>query len=164
MLNKLSIDEVEQDAKEARESPEKCTVTRKLGAEWLGGRRSKITSGKKELFVGGDQDFGAMSVALASFLACEIDLIATQATARGIEIERMSIEGTGEFNMARYLGGMASGPRPGYDRVNYTLKIKSRNASEEQLRDLAKLCETSSPVGDTFARAVPISMKVVVEN
>jgi uncharacterized OsmC-like protein len=163
MLNQLNVEEVEQDAREARMNPEKCSITRKLEAEWVGGTRSQIHSGNKELFIGVDQDFGAMSVALASLLGCEIDLIATQATVRGIELERLQIEGTGDFNFARYVGGMNSGPSPGYDSVKYTVRIKSKNATEEQLRDLVKLCETSSPVGDTFSRAVHLSMNVVIE-
>ncbi|HYB03220.1 MAG TPA: OsmC family protein [Nitrososphaerales archaeon] len=163
MLNQMSVDEVERDAKEARENPEKCSVTRKLEADWVGGTRSRIHSGNKELFIGGDQDYGAMSVALASLLGCEIDLIATQATVRGIELDKLSIEGTGDFNFARYVGGINSGPSSGYDNVRYTIRIKSKNATEGQLRDLVKLCETSSPVGDTFSRAVHLSMNVVIE-
>jgi TusA-related sulfurtransferase/uncharacterized OsmC-like protein len=163
MLNQLNIDEVEHYAKVARENPEKCSMSRKLEAEWVGGTRSRIHSGSKELFMGGDQDFGAMSVALASSLGCEIDLIATQATVRGIELERLSIEGAGDFNFALYVGGMRNGPSPGYDNVKYIVKIKSKHATEAQLRDLVKLCETSSPVGDTFSRAVHLSMDVIIE-
>lgn len=38
MLNQLSVDEVERDAREAQENPEKCSITRKLEAEWVGER------------------------------------------------------------------------------------------------------------------------------
>lgn len=161
-LNGLEIEEVKKYALVARETPEKCAFTRRLGADWVGGTRARVYSKDKELFVGGDEDFGAMSVALASLLACEIDLLATQATARGIELEKLSIEGTGDFNAARYLGG-GEGPNPGFHKIEYTLRIKSKNATKDQLEDLAKLCETSSPVADSFARSVPIAMKLVLE-
>lgn len=163
ILNQLDVDELEQNARKARAHPDKCSITRKLEAEWVGGTRSRVLSGNKELFMGGDQDFGAMSVVLASLLGCEIDLITTNATVRGIELERLSIEGSGDFNLARYVGGMGDGPSPGYNNVKYIVRIKSKNATKEQLRDLVKLCETSSPVGDTFSRAVQLSMDVVVE-
>ena len=162
-LNQLEVNEVERYSRIAREHPEKCSKVLKLDAEWVGGTRSRTYPSSKELFMGGDQDFGAMSVALASLLGCEIDLIATQATVRGIELEKLSIEGTGDFNLARYLGGMNNGVSPGYNKVKYVVKIKSKNATEEQLRDLVKLCETSSPVGDTFSSAVRLSMDVVIE-
>jgi uncharacterized OsmC-like protein len=161
-LNGLEIDQVRKDALEARQNPEKCRMVRKLSAEWVGGTRARVYSGNKEIFVGGEKDFGAMSVALASLLACEIDLLSTQATARGIEIEKLSIEGTGDFNAARYLSG-GMGPNAGFDKIEYTLRIKSKNATREQLEDLVKLCETSSPVGDTFSRSVPISMKLQLD-
>ncbi|HKW05759.1 MAG TPA: OsmC family protein [Nitrososphaerales archaeon] len=161
-LNGLEVEQVRKDAVEARENPENCAVSRKLHAEWVGGTRARVYSGDNEIFIGGEGDFGAMSVALASLLACEIDVLATAATDRRIEIQKLSIEGTGDFNYAKYVAG-GKGPDPGYQRVEYTVKIKSRNATMEQLEDLAKLCETSSPVGDTFSRSVPTSLKLKLE-
>ena len=161
-LNGLEVVQVRKDAIEARENPKKCNVSRKLNAEWVGGTRARVYSRDKEIFVGGDNDFGAMSVALASLFACEIDLLATVATERWIELEKLSIEGTGDFNYAKYVAG-GKGPDPGYQKIQYTLKIKAKNAAREQLEDLAKLCETSSPVGNTFTRTVPISMKLIIE-
>jgi uncharacterized OsmC-like protein len=161
-LNGLQVDQVRKDALEARESPEKCAVSRKLTAEWVGGTRARVFSGDKEIFVGGENDFGAMSVALASLLACEVDLLATVATERGLELENLSIEGTGDFNYAKYVSG-GKGPEPGFRKIEYTLRIKSKNATKTQLQELAKLCETSSPVGDTFSRSVPISMKLQLD-
>lgn len=161
-LNGLDIEQVRKDALEARENPEKCAATRKLDAEWVGATRARVYSGDKEIFIGGEKDFGAMSVALASLFACEIDVLATAATERGIELEKLSIEGVGDFNYAKYVAG-GNGPDPGYQKIQYNLKIKSKNATREQLRDLAKLCESSSPVGYTFARSVPIQMKLTIE-
>jgi hypothetical protein len=96
-------------------------------------------------------------------MGCEIDLIATQPSVRGIELESLSIEGTGDFNFTKYVGGMSNEPSPGYNNVKYFVRIKSKNATEEQLRDLVMLCETSSPVGDTFSRVVHLSMDVIIE-
>jgi TusA-related sulfurtransferase/uncharacterized OsmC-like protein len=157
-LNGMEIEEVRKYASLARQNPEKYAAQRKLGAEWVGGTRAKVYSGDKEIFIGGEEDFGAMSVSLASLLACEIDLLATHATARGIEIEKLSIEGTGDYNLAKYLNG-GIGPDPGFQRIEFTVRIKSTNATREQLEDLVGLCETSSPVGSTYSRSVPISMK-----
>ena len=103
-----------------------------------------------------------MSVTLASLLACELDLIATHATLQGIELERLSLEGEGDFNQARYLG-IASEPRPGYTQVSYTVRIKAKNATNAQLEDLVKLCETASPVGDTLSRGVVLKLNAIIE-
>ncbi len=89
-------------------------------------------------------------------------MIATHATLRGIEAERLSIEGNGTFDLGRYMGA-AKEPPSGFQRVAYTVHIKAKNATAAQLKDLVKLCETHSPVGDSLARAVLLSLKVEVE-
>lgn len=51
-----------------------------LTAEWAGGSRSRVFSRfGKQLFIGGDGEFGAMGVTLASFLARELDQIVNHA-------------------------------------------------------------------------------------
>ncbi|MDE1858382.1 MAG: hypothetical protein KGI26_04890, partial [Thaumarchaeota archaeon] len=80
-LNDVKLKELVEYIADKRAHPEKCNVRRTLRAEWVGGTRARVFSDSgKEMFVGGDGDFGAMSVALASFLACELDVIATHAT------------------------------------------------------------------------------------
>lgn len=161
-LNLLDADELRNEVLELKRNLTKCKKVRKLTAEWVGGTRARVYSGDKQIFIGGEQDFGAMSVTLASFLACEVDVIATHATLRGIELERLTLEGTGDFNTARYMG-VANEPSPGFQKIEYTMRVKAKNATTEQLRELAKLCETASPVGDTLARRVPTTMKILVE-
>lgn len=162
-LNSVDVKELEEYIAERKESPEKCNVRRTLKAEWVGGTRARVYSDSgKELFVGGANDFGAMSVALASLLACELDVIATHATLRGIELEKLTIEGTGDFNNAKYLG-VARDPGPGYRQISYTVRIRAKNATDDQLKDLVKLCETASPVGDTLSRNVALRLDTVIE-
>ena len=162
-LNAVNVKELKDYVAERKAKPEKCNVRRTLKAEWVGGTRARVHSDSgKELFIGGDEDFGAMTVALASLLACELDVIATHATLRGIELEKLSVEGTGDFNNARYLG-VARKPSPGYKQINYTVRIKAKNATKEQLKDLVRLCETASPVGDTMSRKVPLKLNAIIE-
>ena len=162
-INSVDVKELTEYVAERKANPEKCNVRRTLRAEWVGGTRARVYSDSgKELFVGGEDDFGAMSVALASLLACEVDVIATHATLRGIELEELSLEGTGDFNNARYLG-VAREPNPGYKQIGYTVRIRAKNATKEQLEDLAKLCETASPVGDTLSRNVMLKLDVDIE-
>jgi uncharacterized OsmC-like protein len=162
-INAVNVKELTEYVAERKANPEKCNVSRTLRAEWVGGTRARVYSDSgKELFVGGEDDFGAMSVALASLLACEVDVIATHATLRGIELEELSLEGTGDFNNARYLG-VAREPNPGYKQIGYTVRIRAKNATKDQLEDLVKLCETASPVGDTLSRNVMLNLNVVIE-
>lgn len=161
-INQIDADALRQEVKNLKENPEKCRTERKVVAEWVGGTRSRISAGSRELFVGGAGDFRAMPLALASFLACEVDVIATHATLRGIELERLTVEGNGTFDRGRYMGA-AKDPSSGFQNVGYTVRIKAKNATAEQLKDLVRLCETHSPVGDSLARAVPLTLKIEVE-
>lgn len=161
-INAMDADALRNEVQDLKDHPEKCRIDRTLTAEWVGGTRARIAGRNKELHIGGAGDFGAMSVALASFLACEVDVIATHATLRGIELERLSIEGNGRFDLGRYMGA-APEPSSGFQKIGYTVRIKAKNATPEQLRELVKLCETHSPVGDSLARAVPLELKVEVE-
>ncbi|MDG6909151.1 MAG: OsmC family protein [Nitrososphaerota archaeon] len=162
-LNAVNVKELTDYVADKKANPERCNVRRTLKAEWVGGTRARVYSDSgKEIFVGGEGDFGAMSITLASLLACELDVIATHATLRGIELEKLSVEGEGGFNQARYLG-IASEPRPGYTQVSYTVRIKAKNATKAQLEDLVKLCETASPVGDTLSRSVELKLNAIIE-
>jgi uncharacterized OsmC-like protein len=162
ILNGLNTEELRNEQAELRKNPEKCKLSRSLTAEWVGGTRARVYSGDRQLFIGGEEDFGAMSVTLASLLACEVDLIATHATLRGIELEKLIVEGAGDFNLARYMS-VGSEPRPGFQKIELTLTIKAKNGTSEQLKDLAKLCETASPVMDTVTQQVPVRLNVLVE-
>ena len=145
-----------------KEKPSSCKMIQNLTAEWVGGYRARIYSEDREIYLGGEDDFSPMSVTLASLLACEIDVIAQYATLRGIELEKVTIEGLGEFNVARFMN-VADNPSPGFQKIKYKVKIKARNASPEQLRDLVALCEEVSPVGDTLSKPVPITLEFEVE-
>ena len=157
------MEELENGVAGLKSNPEKCQASRKLTAEWAGGTRARVYTPKGiELYIGGKGELGAMSATLASFLACEVDLLATRATMERIELEKLTVEGNGFFSLARYYG-VAKKPSPGFKRVEYTIKIKAKNATPRQLKRLTRLCETDSPVGDTLKRKVPVELKVVVE-
>lgn len=161
-INRMDVEELHHEVSMLKEKPEMCNVAPKLTAEWVGGTRARVAGRNQALHIGGPEDFSAMSVALASSLACELDVIVTHATLRGIELERLMVEGTGRFNLARYMG-VADEPGPGYESVDYTVRIKAKNATPDQVRDLVSLCETLSPVGDTLMRPGNVTLHTVVE-
>jgi hypothetical protein len=48
-------------------------------------------------------------------------------------------------------------------RISYTVRIKAKNGTDAQLQDLVELCETKSPVGDTFKKNVSLELKPIIE-
>jgi uncharacterized OsmC-like protein len=151
------IDSVTVDAAKADRDP---TVT----ARWVGGTRAEVISslGGPPIYMGGDDDPSAMGMLLRALAACDVEVVVTRATLLGIEIEDLTIEATGYFNVARYLGIQASASA-GYQRVSYVVRLKTRTgASPDQIVDLRAALE-ASPVGDTFERNVPVSFEFDVD-
>jgi len=161
VLNGIDIEELNGNIKILKENPSRCQIAQKLTAEWVDGYRVRIFSGNKELYIGGEGGFSAMAVTQASLLACEIGVITQYATLRGIELEKLAIEGLGEFDVARLMN-VADSLGPGFQKINLKIKIKAKNASPEQLKDLIDLCEKVSPVSDTLSRPVPITLEFEV--
>ena len=147
------IDSVTADAAQADRDP---TVT----ARWVGDTRAEVIStlGGPPVYMGGDDDPSAMGMLLRALAACDVEVVVTRATLLGIEIEDLTIEAKGHFNVARYLGVDASAGA-GFQRVSYTVKLKTKSGvSREQIADLRAALE-ASPVGDTFARNVSVSFE-----
>ena len=59
--------------------------------------------------------------------------------------------------------GAAEEHDSGYHQVEYVVRIKAKNNSNEQIKQLVKLFETVSPAGDTHSRSVPMTHKAIIE-
>jgi uncharacterized OsmC-like protein len=128
-------------------------------ARWTGGDTSEVTfaSGERPVrFEAGGPS--AMKMLLAALVACDVDLIATQATLLGVEIESLSVQATGHFNVARYLG-VETDDAPGYERIASHVVLRTRNGTPAQLEALRRACEEASPVTDTLRRGPRLSLE-----
>ena len=142
-------------------APEMMDREPRVVARWIGDSRSKVTFGDATLYLGGNGDLNPMQAVLGAFAACDVDLVAMHAALLGIEVEELWIEASGPFHVARYLG-LESAQPPGYQRIDYTVHLRVRAASDEQIDRLRQLCETGSPAGDTLNRPVPTRLNLDV--
>lgn len=147
------IDAVAEDSTKADRNPV-------VVARWVGGTRAEVTSalGDAPVYMGGDDDLSAMGMLLRTLAACDVEVIANRAALLGVQIEDLSVEARGYFNIKRYLG-LEAGHGPGYQDVSYTIRLRTKGASPEQLEVLRRACVEGSPVGDTLERPVAVSMK-----
>jgi len=124
-------------------------------ARWLGGTRAEVVStlGGPPVYMGGDDDPSAMGMVLRALAACDIEVVANKAALLGVEIEELSIEARGHFNIRRYLG-FETDDDSGYQAISYTVRLRSRGATREQLDEIRRACEDGSPVADTLRRVV----------
>lgn len=129
-------------------------------ARWVGGTRAEVTSnsGGPPVYMGGDNDPSAMGMLLRTLAACDVEVIANHAALLGVQIEDLSVEARGYFNIKRYLG-LAADQGPGYQNVSYTIRLKTKGATQDQLEALRRACVQGSPVGETLESSVPVSIE-----
>jgi uncharacterized OsmC-like protein len=129
-----------------------------LVAHWVGGTRSRIELKNKVVHIGGHGEFNSMQMLLATLAACDVDLMAVHASFLGLQIESLSVEATGHFNVQSYLG-LENAPPSAYDAISYVVNLSVPSATPEQIAFLRERCERSSPVRDSLARAIPLKLE-----
>lgn len=151
------IDSVATDPKLADRNPS-------VIARWVGGTRAEVTStiGGPPIYMGGDHDPTAMGMLIRTLVACDVEVIANTCSLMGVEIEELSIEAGGYFNVRRYLG-LTTDEDSGYQRISYTVRLKTRGATGKQLAAIRQACLERSPVGDTLERRVPLDVSFEAE-
>jgi uncharacterized OsmC-like protein len=127
-------------------------------ADWVGGSRSRIEFGDKTTYIGGEDELNPMQFVLAALAACDVDLLAMHATMIGLEVNSLRVEASGHFNVQSYIG-VENTPGSGYDEINYKVILDAPDATSEQIEYLIERCEQSSPVGDTLARKVAMTLE-----
>lgn len=90
-----------------------------------------------------------MQLVVAALASCEIDVIATACSPMGVEIDELTLEATGEFDVRAYLG-FSDCPPSGYERISYVARLRAPSLSDAQLARLREAVERASPVGDTL--------------
>jgi len=159
-VNGIDVDELREFVAAAARDSAVADRDPVVVARWAGGDRAEVmfASGETPVFIGGEDEPSAMKMILASLAACDVDLVANRAALLGIEIESLTVEATGHFNVRRYLG-LDAAVGSGYDRMAYTVRLKTRGGTSAQLAELRQACEQASPVGDTLQRHVELSLR-----
>lgn len=159
LLNGIDADQLRHFVAMVEEDPSLADRDPVVVARWIGAERSEVTlpSTGASVFVGGDQEPSAMKLLLMSLAACDVDLIANRAAMLGVEIESLTVEASGHFNVQRYLG-LDGEQEPGYQRVAYRVRLQTTGASPGQIAELRAACERGSPVGNSLERNVDLRL------
>lgn len=161
-VNGIDVAELRQFKEKIKQYPTLADRNPTVVAHWDGGDHSRIEFGDVVTHAGGEGELNPMQMLLAAFAACDVDVIATHASLLGLKIESLSVETTGHFNVRSYLG-LEDAPGCGYDRITYTVRLHVSGATPEQIAYLRERCERSSPVGDSFARPIPMRLEIQAE-
>ncbi len=110
------------------------------------------------LLLGSNIGANAVELLLAGINACLSVGIVYNAAARGITIEQMSLEASGDMDLRGFLG-ISREVRPGCQSVQVTCHIKS-DATEEQIADLLEHVQNTSPVTDMVRHPTPVQVTI----
>ena len=157
-INSVNVAQMLEFKDLVAQDPSKAERNPALVAHWAGGSRSRVEFKDKVVHIGGDGELNPMQMLLATLAACDVDVVAMHASLLGLDIESLSVEATGHFNVQSYLG-LDGAPGPGYDAITYTVRLSVPGATAEQIAHLRERCERSSPVGDSLARAISLKLE-----
>ena len=161
-LNGIDVAAKRQEQEQARRDPAAFNQNARLTAHWVGGTRARVEMNDLITYMGGNGEPDAMQGLLAALAACEIEVIALHAALLGIPLEQVSVEAEGSFNIAAYLG-VEDAPGSGYQTVRLIARLCAPEATPEQISQLHRQIEHSSPVGDSLVRAVSVDVALEVE-
>lgn len=161
IINGVDVEKLKQTISDAKDA---STTERnpKIVAHWLGASETRVEFGDISIKIGGEGEMRAMQVLLASLAACDVDVVAMNATLMGINIDELWIEATGHFNTQSFYG-IENAAGPGYDNISYTVHIKAPDVTPAQIEQLKKKCQKTSPVGDTLTKSIPLIFEIKTE-
>lgn len=102
----------------------------------------------------------AVELLLQALAFCYAVGYVANAAAQGIEITRLDMEVEGDIDLRAFLG--LPGTRPGFGVMRAIGRVSSPNATREQLEDLCRYVQQTSPVRDNLANGLPIETTLEV--
>ncbi|WP_226827379.1 OsmC family protein [Igneacidithiobacillus copahuensis] len=109
------------------------------------------------VLLGTNQGANAVELLLAALTSCLSVGVAYNAAARGIEIEELRMEVSGDIDLHGFLG-LSESIRPGCQTIDVGCHIKSP-ASDSTIADLLEYAQHTSPVLDMIRNPTPVHVK-----
>jgi uncharacterized OsmC-like protein len=116
-----------------------------------------VDAAEPPVLLGEDQAPNPVEYVLHALAACLTTSLVYHAAARGIRIESLESHLEGDLDLRGFLG-LSNDVRKGFQEIRAKFIVKSE-ASGEQLQELTKF----SPVYDTIANPVPVSISIKTE-
>jgi uncharacterized OsmC-like protein len=163
ILNDVDLQAVGTLASAILDEPAKGATTWSASVQWLGGFRSEANV-RGFLPVGSDEPAGLggtdtapnpVEQLLGALGNCLAVGYAANASASGITLNDLRIDLEGDLDLHTFLG-LAAG-NAGYETIRVNVHIDS-DASPAAVDALHRKVTSTSPVGHTLSRAVPVSI------
>jgi len=113
------------------------------------------------VLLGENRGPNAVELLLSSLGLCYSVGFVANAAARGIEIREMEYELEGDLDLRNFLG-LEDGPRPGFTEIRVRSRVRADGGSEEELQELCRYVQDTSPVKDMLVNPVPVRTTIEV--
>jgi uncharacterized OsmC-like protein len=130
-----------------------------LGGERIA-RRHTMTIDEPVELLGTDTAPNPQEMLMAALNACVMVGYVAGAALRGITLEKLELETTGELDLRGFLG-IDEKVKPGYDSVQYTVRIKG-NGTPEQFQEIHETVMKTSPNYFNISQPVTIEAKMEI--
>jgi uncharacterized OsmC-like protein len=138
--------------------------TRISGWELGGQRMAKdftIPIDEPTELLGGNSAPNPQEYLMAAMNACMMATYVAACSMQGIELEHLEIESTGELDLRGFLG-LDKKVKPGYDEIEYTVRIKG-NGTPKQFEAVHNWVMATSPNYWNMANPIAMKPRLVVE-
>jgi uncharacterized OsmC-like protein len=160
-IDPAAVDAVANRLRERRDEPVRFAA----GVRWLGGYRTEARVGPEPALAGDEPtDLAGTGTGpspedllLGAVGQCLIVGLAGAATARGVRIERLSVDVEGDVNLpAAY--GLADG-HPGFQAIRITVHLDA-DADRLELDALVDHALSRAPIPSTVSNPVPVTARL----
>lgn len=124
-------------------------------------RHFEIAADEPLEFLGKNTAPNPQELLMAALNACMSVGYAVNAAAMGITVHSLEIETDGELDLRGVLG-LDENVNPGYDQVNYVVRIKT-DASDEKVKELHEIVKKTSVNLANFSKAIRMVSKLEIQ-
>jgi uncharacterized OsmC-like protein len=177
-VNGIDLDLLAQEVEEIKNDSTKGFVRFQVASSWKGQTKSEarvksyVLNGQeipREFSIKADEPVELLGqnsapnpqeLLLAAFNACIMVGYVANAAVLGVNLESVEIDSDGELNLRGFLG-LDPSVKPGYDSIQYVVRMKG-DGSPEQFATIHENVQKTSPNYFNIASAVQVKPKMVV--
>lgn len=130
-----------------------------LGGEELA-KDFSFTTDEPEELLGQNTAPNPQEYLQAAMNSCLLATFVAACSVQGITLESLEIESEGELDLRGFLG-LSRSVKPGYESINYTIRVKG-NGTQQQFDNVHQWMKQTSPNYWNMANAVALNAKMIV--
>ncbi|MBI0583273.1 MAG: OsmC family protein [Methanomassiliicoccus sp.] len=177
-VNGIDMQKMSETLGAINNDPDLATYSFHAENEWIEGARSKtivhrfnganeevereepfiLHSDMPSMLMGGDSAPNAIVSALHALVSCLSVTIVYNAAARGIAIDKLSIEVDGDVDVHGFLG-LSQEVRPGFQDVRVKVDLRTDHPRED-VENLIRYSQKVSPILDSLRNRIPVEIEL----